>query len=80
MNAKPFDGHTIVGTLRGVIVIAGAACDGQVLVCHDALGLSGEYSPPFAKRYAQLGELVSAAAHEYIDEVRSGVFPAPAPK
>jgi 3-methyl-2-oxobutanoate hydroxymethyltransferase len=59
---------------------AGPGCDGQVLVCHDALGLSGEYFPLFAKRYAQLGELVSAAAHEYIDEVRSGVFPAPAPK
>ena len=41
---------------------AGLGCDGQVLVCHDAFGLLGDQSPPFAKRYAQLGELVSAAA------------------
>jgi 3-methyl-2-oxobutanoate hydroxymethyltransferase len=59
---------------------AGSSCDGQVLVCHDAFGLSGEYSPPFAKRYAQLGELVSAAAREYVEEVRSGAFPARAGK
>jgi 3-methyl-2-oxobutanoate hydroxymethyltransferase len=59
---------------------AGPGCDGQVLVCHDALGLSGESSPPFAKRYAQLGELVSAAAREYVEEVRSGVFPPSASK
>ncbi len=59
---------------------AGPGCDGQVLVCHDAFGLSGEYSPPFARRYAQLGELVSAAAREYVEDVRAGSFPALAHK
>jgi 3-methyl-2-oxobutanoate hydroxymethyltransferase len=59
---------------------AGPGCDGQVLVCHDAFGLSGDYSPPFAKRYAQLGDLVSAAAREYVEEVRTGAFPAHAHK
>jgi 3-methyl-2-oxobutanoate hydroxymethyltransferase len=54
---------------------AGPSCDGQVLVSHDAFGLSGEYSPPFAKRYVQLGELVSSAARKYVEEVRSGAFP-----
>jgi 3-methyl-2-oxobutanoate hydroxymethyltransferase len=55
---------------------AGLGCDGQVLVCHDAFGLLGDQSPPFAKRYAQLGELVSAAAREYVEDVRTGAFPA----
>ena len=59
---------------------AGPGCDGQVLVCHDAFGLAGEYSPPFARRYAQLGELISAAAREYVEEVRSGAFAAHALK
>lgn len=54
---------------------AGVDCDGQVLVCHDAFGLSGEYSPRFARRYAELGELVSAAAREYVEDVRTGAFP-----
>jgi len=54
---------------------AGPHCDGQVLVCHDAFGLSGAASPPFAKRYAELGELVSSAARDYVNEVRTGVFP-----
>jgi len=56
---------------------AGPSCDGQVLVSHDAFGLSGEYSPPFAKRYVQLGELVSNAARKFAEEVRSGAFPKP---
>ena len=56
---------------------AGPACDGQVLVSYDAFGLSGEYSPPFARRYAELGATVAAATREYIEEVRNGVFPVP---
>ena len=34
---------------------AGPYCDGQVLVCYDALGITGDSAPSFAKRYAQLG-------------------------
>ncbi len=56
---------------------AGPGCDGQVLVSYDAFGLSGGYSPPFARRYAELGEMVAAATREYIEEVRNGVFPVP---
>ena len=63
-------------TIPTIGIGAGPGCDGQVLVCHDAFGLSGEYSPPFAKRYAELGELVAAATREYIDDVRTGSFPA----
>jgi 3-methyl-2-oxobutanoate hydroxymethyltransferase len=54
---------------------AGAACDGQVLVLHDLLGLS-EWTPSFAKQYAGLGALASQAARAFADEVRERKFPA----
>jgi 3-methyl-2-oxobutanoate hydroxymethyltransferase len=54
---------------------AGVHCDGQVLVLHDLLGLS-DWAPKFAKRYANLGEQVVAAASEYVREVRASAFPA----
>ncbi len=53
---------------------AGPHCDGQVLVTHDILGLSS-YAPPFARRYADLGEAMKKAAKEYADDVRQGRFP-----
>ncbi len=56
---------------------AGPYCDGQVLVSYDALGLSGDFIPPFAKEYARLGELAVEAARAYAGEVREGRFPAP---
>jgi 3-methyl-2-oxobutanoate hydroxymethyltransferase len=56
---------------------AGAYCDGQVLVSHDALGLFDTFVPPFVKQYAQLGDAVLSAARNYADEVRRGVFPRP---
>lgn len=49
---------------------AGTACDGQVLVCYDLLGLSGDNAPPFAKRYARLNEAVVEAVGAYAAEVR----------
>jgi len=62
-------------TIPTIGIGAGPDCDGQVLVMHDAVGLSA-YQPPFAKQYAPLGELFVKAAEEYIREVRAGVFPA----
>jgi 3-methyl-2-oxobutanoate hydroxymethyltransferase len=56
---------------------AGAACDGQVLVCADMLGMSRGHVPKFAKRYAELGDAIVAATRAYVSEVRSGAFPAP---
>src|SRR5262245_60485527 len=50
---------------------AGPQCDGQVLVSHDALGLS-DTPPPFAKQYAQLGDQILAATRAYVEEVRAG--------
>jgi 3-methyl-2-oxobutanoate hydroxymethyltransferase len=55
---------------------AGAACDGQVLVCTDLLGMSRGHAPKFAKRYAELGDAIVRAAAEYVAEIRSGAFPA----
>jgi len=55
---------------------AGPACDGQVLVSTDLLGLSRGHTPKFAKRYAELGDAVVAATRRYVEEVRGGAFPA----
>ncbi len=55
---------------------AGAACDGQVLVFHDLLGLLDDFRPRFVKRYAELGEQAAAAIAAYAAEVRQGDFPA----
>ena len=54
---------------------AGVHCDGQVLVLHDLLGLSADWTPRFAKRYAELGQEVVRAAETYVREVKAGTFP-----
>ncbi len=54
---------------------AGAGCDGQVLVYQDMLGISG-FKPKFCKQFANLGEIMTGAIKNYIEEVESGVFPA----
>ncbi len=56
---------------------AGAACDGQVLVCTDLLGMLRGHSPKFAKQYAQLGDAIVGAVRSYVDEVQAGTFPGP---
>jgi 3-methyl-2-oxobutanoate hydroxymethyltransferase len=55
---------------------AGAGTSGQVLVTNDLLGFFGDFTPKFAKRYAQLGETVRAALAAYRDEVKARAFPA----
>lgn len=54
---------------------AGPACDGQVLVIHDMLGLFGDFRPRFVKRYAELGQAALEAISAYCREVRDGTFP-----
>jgi len=56
---------------------AGPACDGQVLVFHDMLGLTTGKAPKFVKRYANLAEDISRAVNAYADDVRTGKFPGP---
>jgi 3-methyl-2-oxobutanoate hydroxymethyltransferase len=55
---------------------SGAGCDGQVLVTHDMLGLTGDGAPSFVKRYAALGEAIAGAAAEYAREIRAGEYTA----
>jgi len=57
---------------------AGPDCDGQVLVLHDMLGLTFSPLPKFARRYANVGEMIAKAAREYCDDVRAGMFPSDA--
>jgi 3-methyl-2-oxobutanoate hydroxymethyltransferase len=57
---------------------AGPACDGQVLVCTDLLGLSRGHLPKFAKRFANLGDQAVEAIGDYVAQVRAGAFPAAA--
>ena len=54
---------------------AGGACDGQVLVVHDMLGINKGFSPRFLRRYADLHTVMTDAVGRYIDDVKSGDFP-----
>jgi 3-methyl-2-oxobutanoate hydroxymethyltransferase len=53
---------------------AGPACDGQVLVTNDMLGLS-DFTPKHAKQYAHLTDIMTQAVNDYQSEVKNGVFP-----
>lgn len=55
---------------------ASTACDGQVPVVDDMLGLFGDFRPKFVKRYAELGDAASAAIAAYANDVRERCFPA----
>ena len=54
---------------------AGPACDGQVLVTPDLLGLFEGFRPKFVRRYAELGDPIRRAAREYVADVQAGRFP-----
>ena len=53
---------------------ASAACDGQILVSEDMLGLFAR-TPRFVRRYAALGEEIAEAARRYAEDVRARRFP-----
>jgi 3-methyl-2-oxobutanoate hydroxymethyltransferase len=55
---------------------ASPACDGQVLVIDDMLGMGG-YIPSFVKNYAHIGQMIEQAAKTYGEEVRNRTFPSP---
>lgn len=57
---------------------AGAACDGQVLVVYDMLGMDASFKPKFVRRYADLSSVITDATSRYITDLRSGAFPADA--
>lgn len=58
-----------------IIGIGAGAADGQVLVMHDMLGITQEFSPRFLRRYANLDNIISDAVTNYISDVKSGNFP-----
>ena len=56
---------------------AGSACDGQVLVLHDVLGIEDRITPKFVRRYASLKGDAVEALKTYAADVRAGRFPGP---
>ncbi len=54
---------------------AGPACDGQVLVYGDLMGLSEQPPPRFVRRYANVGEVARAALERFASDVREGRYP-----
>jgi 3-methyl-2-oxobutanoate hydroxymethyltransferase len=64
-------------TIPTIGIGAGAACDGQVLVYHDLLGIEERIAPRFVRRYAELGVESREAMARFADDVRAGRFPAP---
>ncbi|MGB8490348.1 MAG: 3-methyl-2-oxobutanoate hydroxymethyltransferase, partial [Bacteroidales bacterium] len=54
---------------------AGPKTDGQVLVLHDMLGITQEFSPRFLRRYHNLYAEIKQAVRAYINDVRSQTFP-----
>jgi len=57
---------------------AGPACDGQVLVLHDLIGLSFGKPAKFVRRYAEVGDTIRTAVRAFGDDVRAGRYPSAA--
>ena len=64
-------------TIPTIGIGAGPACDGQVLVLHDMLGLNDRFSAKFVKKYAALAADVQEAVRLFSAEVREGRYPGP---
>ena len=62
-------------TIPTIGIGAGVDCDGQVLVLHDMLGITKDFSPRFLRRYADLGKIIDSSVKKYIEDVRTKEFP-----
>lgn len=62
-------------TIPVIGIGAGGGVDGQVLVVHDLLGITKEFSPRFLRRYLELYDEMKGAFEDYIEDVKSGDFP-----
>ncbi|MFD1702969.1 3-methyl-2-oxobutanoate hydroxymethyltransferase [Methylopila henanensis] len=62
-------------TIPTIGIGAGVGTDGQILLCHDLLGVFTDFKPKFTKRYARLTEIAVAGIKEYVREVKTGAFP-----
>ena len=70
-------GRRITRALRipTISIGAGPACDGQIMVTPDLLGLFSDFQPKFVKRYAELGAAMQKAFAAYRYEVETGKYP-----
>jgi 3-methyl-2-oxobutanoate hydroxymethyltransferase len=70
-------GKKVADTLRIPVIGIGAGnqVDGQVLVMHDMLGLTQEFSPRFLRRYHNLHDEMLKAVKNYISDVKNREFP-----
>jgi 3-methyl-2-oxobutanoate hydroxymethyltransferase len=62
-------------TIPTIGIGAGVGTDGQILLCHDLLGVFTDFKPKFTKRFAKLTEVAVAGISQYIKEVKDGTFP-----
>lgn len=62
-------------TIPTIGIGAGNGCDGQILVYQDLLGMFSDFTPKFAKKYANVGEIMKDAFSAYIEDVKQGAFP-----
>jgi 3-methyl-2-oxobutanoate hydroxymethyltransferase len=62
-------------TIPTIGIGAGPACDGQVLVLHDLLGIYDGHTPKFVRKYAHLADDMRVALEAYLADVREGRFP-----
>ena len=62
-------------TIPVIGIGAGGGVDGQVLVLHDMLGITNEFSPRFLRRYANLYDSISKGVKNYIKDIKTKDFP-----
>jgi 3-methyl-2-oxobutanoate hydroxymethyltransferase len=62
-------------TIPVIGIGAGGGVDGQVLVLHDMVGLTQDFSPRFLRRYANIQSIMNEAIEHYVADVKSGDFP-----
>jgi len=70
-------GGKVAGELKIPVIGIGAGryVDGQVLVLHDMLGITQDFSPRFLRRYHNLYQEITKAITNYIDDVKNLEFP-----
>jgi len=54
---------------------AGVGTDGQILLCHDLLGVFTDFKPKYTKHFSNLTEMAVKGISQYIAEVKAGTFP-----
>jgi 3-methyl-2-oxobutanoate hydroxymethyltransferase len=74
---SPEAGQSITSALAipTIGIGSGSACDGQILVLQDMLGMNSSFKPKFLKHFESLEERILLAASTYITEVETGTFP-----